>query len=295
MKKLILSSILAFGLGYATQAQSVAINTDGTTANSSAILDVKSTDKGVLIPRMTLAQRNLIATPATGLLVYQTDGTSGFYFYNGSAWTSLNGTNGTNGTNGQGVPTGGTTGQVLSKVNATDYNTQWVTPSGGGGAVITDLIATKTSGSQILPVANGTNTGDVILFNNVSTNPTVGSYNATTGVYTVGATGAGTYQIQAIVSGVDNATPSSTVGSWIYIEVNNSAVGSPNNIYSPYVGAAPTNLPTGIKSNVGQVVATVKLNAGDTFRIKGLGANSSTVATALKTDGTCRFIVVKLN
>ena len=33
------------------------------------------------------------------------------------------------GTNGQGVPTGGTTGQVLAKVNGTDYNTHWVTPS----------------------------------------------------------------------------------------------------------------------------------------------------------------------
>jgi len=43
-----------------------------------------------------------------------------------------NGTNGTNGANGQGVPSGGAAGQVLSKVNATDYNTAWVTPEGGG-------------------------------------------------------------------------------------------------------------------------------------------------------------------
>lgn len=39
---------------------------------------------------------------------------------------------GTNGTNGQGVPTGGTAGQVLAKVDGTDYNTEWVNPSGGG-------------------------------------------------------------------------------------------------------------------------------------------------------------------
>lgn len=42
------------------------------------------------------------------------------------------GTNGTNGTNGQGVPTGGTAGQVLSKINTTDYNTQWVSNSYAG-------------------------------------------------------------------------------------------------------------------------------------------------------------------
>lgn len=55
-----------------------------------------------------------------------------------------NGTNGANGTNGQGVPTGGTTGQVLAKIDNTDYNTQWVAQPGsqytigqntGGGIV----------------------------------------------------------------------------------------------------------------------------------------------------------------
>lgn len=34
---------------------------------------------------------------------------------------------------GQGVPAGGTAGQVLAKVDGTDYNTEWITPSGGGG------------------------------------------------------------------------------------------------------------------------------------------------------------------
>lgn len=40
------------------------------------------------------------------------------------------------GTNGQGVPTGGTAGQVLTKVDGTDYNTQWSTPQSGGGSSI---------------------------------------------------------------------------------------------------------------------------------------------------------------
>ena len=72
------------------QAQEgVAINNDGSAPDGSAILDLKSTTKGILIPRMTESQRTLISNVATGLLVYQTDGTSGFYFYNGSAWVSL--------------------------------------------------------------------------------------------------------------------------------------------------------------------------------------------------------------
>ncbi|MBK9336332.1 MAG: hypothetical protein IPM98_06990 [Lewinellaceae bacterium] len=71
-------------------AQAVSINTDGSAADPSAMLDVKSTDKGVLVPRMTSAQRALIAAPATGLLVFDTD-TGGFWFYNGTAWTNLSG------------------------------------------------------------------------------------------------------------------------------------------------------------------------------------------------------------
>jgi hypothetical protein len=71
-----------------TFAQSVAINTDGSAAHTSAILDVKSVNKGMLAPRMTTAQRTAIATPAAGLLVYDTD-TNSFWYYNGSAWSNL--------------------------------------------------------------------------------------------------------------------------------------------------------------------------------------------------------------
>ena len=70
-------------------AQSVSINTDGSTADASAMLDIKSTNKGLLTPRMTQTLRNLIASPATGLMIYQTDNTPGYYFYNGSAWIQL--------------------------------------------------------------------------------------------------------------------------------------------------------------------------------------------------------------
>lgn len=69
--------------------QPTAINTDGSAAHPSAILDLKSTTYGVLVPRMTTAQRGAIATPATGLLVFDTD-TGGFWFYNGG-WQSLSG------------------------------------------------------------------------------------------------------------------------------------------------------------------------------------------------------------
>jgi hypothetical protein len=69
-------------------AQSLAINTDGSTANSSALLDVKSTAKGMLIPRMSRAEKNAIASPATGLLIFQNGPDSiGFHYYDGTKWT----------------------------------------------------------------------------------------------------------------------------------------------------------------------------------------------------------------
>ncbi len=62
----------------------------GTTAPSvNSLLDIQSTTKGVLFPRMTKAQRDAIVSPDKGLLIYQTNGTSGFYFYNGTMWLAV--------------------------------------------------------------------------------------------------------------------------------------------------------------------------------------------------------------
>ncbi|GAA4391241.1 hypothetical protein [Hymenobacter koreensis] len=68
--------------------QSVGIGT--TTPAASAMLDVASTAKGMLVPRMTQAQRTAIGSPAQGLLVYQTDGTQAGFYYNASATATPN-------------------------------------------------------------------------------------------------------------------------------------------------------------------------------------------------------------
>ena len=70
-------------------SQSVSINNDGAIPDSTAIVDISSTKKGLLIPRMTLQQKNSIANAAVGLLVFQTDGDSGFYYFTGSNWLLL--------------------------------------------------------------------------------------------------------------------------------------------------------------------------------------------------------------
>ena len=90
MKKfliVILLSQLFFLLNSTIQAQ-VGINSTNANPDNSAMLDVVSTNKGILIPRMTTTQRNLINTPANGLMIYNaTD--SVFNYYNGTAWTDL--------------------------------------------------------------------------------------------------------------------------------------------------------------------------------------------------------------
>ncbi len=83
--------VLLFFISISSYAQ-VGIGT--TTPNSSSSLDIVSTNKGILIPRMTVAQRIAITNPAVGLLVYQTNDVQGFYFFNGTNWHRLLDNNG---------------------------------------------------------------------------------------------------------------------------------------------------------------------------------------------------------
>ena len=59
------------------------------TPDASAQMDITSAGKGLLIPRMNAAARNGIASPATGLLVYQTDAPAGFYYFDGVVWNGV--------------------------------------------------------------------------------------------------------------------------------------------------------------------------------------------------------------
>jgi hypothetical protein len=59
------------------------------TPNAASLLDITSTTKGVLIPRMTKVQRDAIIAPVEGLMVYQTNSTPGFYFFDGDSWEAV--------------------------------------------------------------------------------------------------------------------------------------------------------------------------------------------------------------
>ena len=82
-----LFTLLAAVLLTATTFAQVGINTSS--PHESAALDIVSTTGGLLVPRMTETQRDAITSAATGLMIYQTDGTAGFYYYNGSSWSEV--------------------------------------------------------------------------------------------------------------------------------------------------------------------------------------------------------------
>ncbi len=161
-------------------AQGMAVNATGTAADASAALDVSSTSQGILVPRMTVVQRNAIGTPVNGLLIYQTDVTPGFYFYNGSAWTAVSGgaPSGTAGGNlggtypnpsvaslpaisgasltnlsGGNITAGTVTMTKLSATGTADNTTYlrgdgaWATPAGGGSTASGITVYTTPGGT----------------------------------------------------------------------------------------------------------------------------------------------------
>src|SRR4051812_23834680 len=132
MKKFFLLWKMIFVFSIVQAQQGVAINTDGTNPDNSAMLDIKSTGKGLLIPRLTAAQKTAIVSPAAGLLVYQTDGTKGFYYYSGSAWMPMSS-----------APAGPLTGWATTGNNATDSTVNFI------GTTDSKPLIGKVNGEQV--------------------------------------------------------------------------------------------------------------------------------------------------
>lgn len=92
-KRYYITIFLIIGIVISLHAQNVGINSTGAAPDGSAMLDVSSTNKGLLIPRVALVNAtNPIDTPVEGLLVYNNGGSigpDGFYYFDGTSWKSL--------------------------------------------------------------------------------------------------------------------------------------------------------------------------------------------------------------
>ncbi len=241
MKKF-LRFVIIFLLAGTTAFSQVSFNTDGTAPDNSAMLDVKSTDKGILLPRMTLAQRNAIASPATGLMIYQTNNTPGFYYNSGipvspvwvmtgtgSGW-GLTGNNGTSaGTNFIGTTDDvplvfKVNNQQAGRIDITGGNTslgyQSLTSIGGGincTAIGSNALSENTTGhdncatgyhalNQNTTGFDNTAYGGNALENNVEgyNNTAIGSRALLSNTTGVQNTGSGFSALQANTTGYDN-------------------------------------------------------------------------------------------
>ncbi|MBK6346532.1 MAG: hypothetical protein IPF68_11455 [Bacteroidales bacterium] len=145
MKKIGLLLLLLISLNAQSQ---IAINSDGSVPDNSAMLDVKATDKGFLVPRMTQDQKTAISNPATGLIIYQTDGSTGLYYNAGTAavpdWIKVGSGSGqwtSNGSNlyysAGNVGIGTNAPSALLEVNG-DAKFNGLTIGRGGGSIITN-------------------------------------------------------------------------------------------------------------------------------------------------------------
>jgi len=184
MKKTLLNTLTFVSLCIASVANAqVGIGVPAGDIHPSAELEVKSTEKGFLLPRMTKAQRIAIGSPATGLIVYQTDGDvpnpAGLYYFDGLLWKNGIGAQGIQGPAGATGPQGpvgavgpkGDTGPIgpigpqgvqglTGPVGATGENGA-VGPKGDTGlqGIKGDKGETGADGAQGLPGAKG-DTGD---------------------------------------------------------------------------------------------------------------------------------------
>lgn len=157
-------------------AQGMAVNGTGAAADNSAILDVSTTTQGMLVPRMTAAQRNAIGSPATSLLVFQTDGAPGFYFYDGSTWMSLGG----------GAPAGAAGGDLTGTYPNPSLGTSGVTAGTYGSAASHSVLTADTKGrvttASTVPAFNNTGSTTTVLHGNAAGSPAFGAVNMATEV-----------------------------------------------------------------------------------------------------------------
>jgi len=92
MVTFLLRTVLLLGMFCVVSTTVFAQNNVGigtTTPHASSILELNSTSLGFLLPRMTAAQKTAIASPSTGLMIFQTDAPAGPQFYDGTVWRQI--------------------------------------------------------------------------------------------------------------------------------------------------------------------------------------------------------------
>ncbi|WP_191300783.1 hypothetical protein [Deinococcus indicus] len=188
-----------------------------------------------------------------------------------------------------GLPT--QSGQAGAYLKTDGTNASWAAAPG----TTVQVRANKVGGTgEALSVSQPNSVPALISFPNQLTGPAAGTGNTWDGsTFTVGASGAGLYYVQAHLLTIDNATPSNTVGVQLIIELNGASYGSASNMYGVYPTVNGPNMPSGVKGR-GMINYMIYLNAGDSLKIKGLSANSSQTTQLAATAGS-NLLIARLN
>ena len=148
MKKLLF--LLLVVASYSVNAQGVGIGT--LSPDSSAMLELSSTSKGFLIPRMNHNQFNVLPNPATGLMIYLTDIIPGIWFNRGTpavkSWVQL--------AAGPAIgdPVGVADFQTLSNKNLVDYSTRFQNGSDATKKMYFDISSYSTGTTRQVAFPN---------------------------------------------------------------------------------------------------------------------------------------------
>jgi len=271
-------TLLAALLLTASTFAQVGINTGN--PDASAALDITSTTKGLLIPRMTNVQRQAISNPVAGLMVYVTDFVGGtFLFYNGTDWKELSLTQARTAPDAPTI-TGVASGDEQVTVSFT-------APSSNGGSAITSYTATS-SPDGITGTLSQAGSGDIIV---------TGLTNDTAYTFTVTATNAiGTSVASAASNSVTPAgVPDAPVISGVasgdeQVTVSFTAPSSDGG--STIISYTATSSPDGITGTLSQAgsgtITVTGLTNGTpyTFTVTATNAIGTSVASAASSSVT---------
>ncbi|MFZ1800973.1 MAG: hypothetical protein WAU24_13990 [Chitinophagaceae bacterium] len=279
MKRIYVTLLMTLLMAQYIKAQNIFPSTGsagiGTaTPNASSFLEMISKNKGLLIPRLNKEQRAGITNPTEGLMIFQTNGSAGFYFYDGIAWKQINYTKSSNGWSLTGNSGTNPATNFIGNTDAKSFSFR--VNNEKAGVIGADLANTNTgfgyktikssiSGTDSYNTAFGVGT----LFNNTTgnNNTATGSYALNNNLTANSNTANGSLAMQFNTTSNDNTAAGNSSMLFMGTGTSNTAIGT-NGMFSLFSGnsntAIGTNSLTVIKFHYGndEINATFQTAAG---------------------------------